>query len=66
MTIADIKLTERELLLMDYANTRRVAMGFRSQAWWLKTTGHDPSLAIKYAREYAAEARQIWRRITNP
>lgn len=66
MTIADIKLTERESLLMDYAQERRTALQFRTQAWALKATGHDNSLALKYAREYAAEARQIWRRITNP
>lgn len=64
MTIADIKLTERELLLMDYARERQNAIGFRTQAWTLKAAGHDNKLAVKFAREYAASARQIWRRIT--
>lgn len=66
MTITDLNLTRRESLLMDYAQERRTALQFRAQAWAQKATGHDNSLAVKFAREYAASARQIWRRITQP
>lgn len=66
MTIADIHLTEREGLLMDYAHERKTALSFRAQAWTLKANGYDNSMAVKFAREYALRARQIWGRITQP
>lgn len=65
MTIADLPLTNREWDLMDYANDRRLALEFRHRATMHARQGYDASLAIKYAREYAAEARKTWNRITS-
>ena len=59
-----LHLTEREELLIDFAVSRREALFMRDRVKEHSHNGFDPKDARRFARNYAARCRFIFKQLT--